>query len=561
MPVKVMKQLLVFWMCFLTIKAQSQRFNDVIFTQLPQDLQLYPRNSANQGTVPISGRIESTDWHYIAVQIFRNGQLVAYRKATITYHQGIGYFSTTPTITAEKAEYRFKVFQCKSNDSTLLVTRNNVVSGDVLVLTGQSNATCFFNDTRTNEYCRTFGKITGTFNTEPYDAADTLWALSNQQSYTINVGILGFEIQQRISDTYNVPTCLINSGFNWSSAAQHANRNPNNPADLTNGYGRMIYRLTKAGVISQVKALIYRQGESEAYGEGYDFIGNFTRFYHYVKNDLVNLQKLYVFQIDIINYARPDIAPIVRDDQRKLGLNYPDIEVLPSIGTVGFDGLHYSPEGLAQNAYETFRLIAKDFYASTDTNNIKSPNIRKAYYSKLDKTEITLVFEAGQELLWQNEHRGQQMGNFFYLDGQSGHVASGRAVGRTVILQLNHPINATQISYLPAFVPESASYFPYSGPYLSNRKNMRAFSFYQVPIEAPPMCLQTNTCCLQNESLMSGNWHNSSIWSCNHVPTDTDEVIINHNHVITVNDENIHAKALSNQGTLILQNNTILKLK
>ncbi len=552
--------ILTLYLFFFIINIQAQRFGNVVFSQLPQNYQLYPRNTQNKGIIPISGRVESTGWSYISIQVLRNNQFISYIKSPVNYVQGIGNFSASSSIVAEKAEYRFNIYICKSNDSTLIISRDNIVSGDVYVLTGQSNATCFFNETRKNEYCRTFGTLTGTLNTETYNPSDTLWTLSNQQSYVTNVGILGFEIQQNITDTYNIPTCLINSGFNWSSAAQHANRNPNNPTDLTTGYGRMLYRLQKGGIVNNVKALIYRQGETEAYGEGVDFIGNFTRFYNYIKLDLLNIAKLYVYQIDIINFAKPNIAPVVRNDQRKLEQYYNDIRVVPSIGTTGFDGLHYSSEGYTQNALEITRLIKSDFYNNTDNDNITSPNITKAYYSKVDKTEITLEFQAGQELTWQNEYRGQQLTNFFYLDGISGNIQAGSTFGRRAILRLNNPSNATKISYLPAFVPETASYFPYSGPYITNRKNMRAFSFYEVNIENPPVCLLNNSCCLTNESLQSGNWNDASIWSCNHIPTNFDNTIIHAGHTI-LTSTNIKVKSLKNDGILKLSNGTNLQVK
>jgi hypothetical protein len=467
-----MKRFFTLILMFSITHSQAQRFNDVLFFQLPQNNQLYPRNAQNNGIISITGKVESIGWQYISVQTYRNNSLVKHRRLSLTYGASGANFSTNSTIVAEKAEYSFKIYLCHTADSTLIVTRDNVVSGDVYVLTGQSNATCLFNETRNSEYCRTFGNITGTFNTEPYNPADTTWSLANQIPYVKNVGEFGFEIQQRITDTYSVPTCFINSGFNWSSAAQHANRNSANPTDLTTGYGRMLYRLQKAGIVGSVKALIYRQGETEAYGEGYDFIGNFTRFYNYIKSDLVNLGKMYIFQIDIIQFARPAVAPVVRDDQRKLEDNYSDIHVLPSTGTIGFNGLHYSPDGYAQNALETFRLIARDFYGSADIDNIKSPNIRKAYFSKADRKEITLEFEAGQDLSWQEAHRGQNMVNFIYLDGISGNIQSGEASGRKVILQLYNQSFVTKISYLPTYVPENASYFPYTGPFILNRRGV-----------------------------------------------------------------------------------------
>ena len=91
-------------------------------------------------------------------------------------------------------------------------------------------------------------------------------------------------------DNYGIPTCLINGGTHWSNAQIHANRTANNPADLTNTYGRLLYRIQKAGVQNAVKAFIYRQGESEAYGEGSNFKLHFNTVLSNLKLDLPSIK-------------------------------------------------------------------------------------------------------------------------------------------------------------------------------------------------------------------------------------------------------------------------------
>jgi fibronectin type 3 domain-containing protein len=478
---KIYNTIIFFTLLCTTVKAQ--KYFATTFEKLPQNYQLYPRNEQNEALIPISGKIEETGWDYFSVQIFRNKQLIGYQKAPITYTNSIGKFSFSPIkIKAEKAEYDFKIYAVRTKDSLNLINRENIVSGDVYIMSGQSNATVFFNDTRKNEFCRTFGKISGTWGTENTNPADTLWALSNQDAYNQGVGTMGFEFQQTILEKYGIPTCLINGGFNWSSMKQHATRTANNPADLTNGYGRMLYRIQKAGVTESVKAMIYRQGETEAYGEGTDWGGNFDIYYKNLKTDLPSIKQIYLFQIDIIDFARPD-APQVRDIQRKKADNYPDIQIVASIGTAGFDGLHYTPEGYNQNAQEFARLVGRDFYNSTDTDNINTPNIRKTFFSNKEKTEITLQFDSGQELTWTDQVRNLLMKNQYYLNGINGVVSSGFAAGNQVILKLNSPTTASLISYLPPYIDSKSPDFPYTGPYIKNKKGLRALSFYEVKIE------------------------------------------------------------------------------
>jgi hypothetical protein len=89
---------------------------------------------------------------------------------------------------------------------------------------------------------------------------------------------------------------------------------------------------------------------------------------------------------------------------------------------------------------------------------------------------------------------------------------------------------------------------------------MRAFSFYQVNLENVPTCVITNTCCITNESLISGNWNQPSIWSCNRIPNATDNTVINTGHTISTQNNINSVKSLMNKGVLKLGNGTSLKI-
>jgi Carbohydrate esterase, sialic acid-specific acetylesterase/Secretion system C-terminal sorting domain len=481
---------LIFLIIFCNI-AKAQKFFATTFNSLPQNYQLYPRNDSNEALVPISGKIEEAGWNYFSVQIFRNKQLIGYQKAPISYKNTVGNFSfQSVKIKAEKAEYDFKIFAVRDKDSLNVINRENIVSGDVYIVSGQSNSTAFFNDPRTNEYCRTFGKITGNFNVDNGNPADTLWALANQDQFFQGVGAMGFEIQKIILEKTGIPTCLINGGFNWSSMKQHATRTANNPTDLTNGYGRMLYRLQKAGIAQAVKALIFRQGETEAYGEGTDWAGNFDTYYKNLKVDLPSIQKIYLFQIDIIFPARSITAPQVRELQRVINEKYSDVIPFSTVGTISFDGLHYNPEGYQQNGQELAPLILRDFYKSTDLDNITPPTVRRVYYSNKDNSEITVQFDQGQELTWTEQTRNLLMKNQFFLDGISGLISGGSVVNSNqVILKLITPVPLKTLSYLPPFIDNKSADFPYTGPFIKNKRGLRAFSFYEMKIDpyVPPL--------------------------------------------------------------------------
>jgi hypothetical protein len=474
-----------------SLTGQAQSIGPIRFDKLPQDYQLFPRNAQNEGQISVAGRTGEPGWTYLAVQLLRNQQPYSYQRTPLTYTDGVARFAPAPLpIRAEKALYELRVFLANRTDSIQVVTRTNLVAGDVYALTGQSNASAFFREKRTNPYCRTVGKITGTFNNDAYNPADTLWTLSNLTGFDTNVGPMGFAFQQYILDTYGIPTCLVNGAFNWSSMQRHATRTATNPADLSTGYGRMLYRLQKAGVASHVKGFIYRQGETEAYGEGTDWPGYFEQFYKNLKTDLPGLKQLYVFQIDIIDPAVAE-APQVREAQRTLIYKYADVQTVASVGTAGYDGLHYTDEGYEQNGREVARLAGRDFYSS-NVPGIDAPNLQQAYFSTPARDEITLVFDAGQRMRW-NEQQGRLLlKNFLYLDGQAGAVRTGEALSNTVVLKLNGASQATRLSYLPAMYGPNLPDYPYRGPYLTNANGLRALTIHDVPI-APSRPAETPT--------------------------------------------------------------------
>ena len=83
-----LKLLIIFIILLITQKLSAQRFYAVVFDKLPQDYQLYARNSSNVAQVPITGIIEFKDWNYMSAQVLRNGQPYLYKKAPISYKNG-----------------------------------------------------------------------------------------------------------------------------------------------------------------------------------------------------------------------------------------------------------------------------------------------------------------------------------------------------------------------------------------------------------------------------------------------------------------------------------------
>ena len=466
------------------VQAQSP----VRFSQLPAPLQLYPRSPRNEAEVPVSGRVLQAGFDRVSLQVFRNNAPFFYQKQPLTYADSSGAgFSLKASIRAELAEYRFEVFAHRpAGDSLRLARRDSVVCGDAFLISGQSNATTTEAARREynsrTEFCRSFGK-----QGDRLLPSDTLWSLSDLRGAI--VGVWGTELQRLISQTYHVPVCIINGGMEGTEIGYHY-RNDAAPLDLNTAYGRMRYRVQRAGLQTAVKALFWRQGEAEAYFNRPGYAQLFDPLYQAWMQDYPSLQRIYLFQNNIIE--KPSVtAGEVLEFQRRSPEFYPNITAVATVGTPGYDTPHYNAQGYVYTAMQVFWLVGRDFYGGPNLPQSTSPNVRKVFYANPQRTALKLVFDEGQTLRWQadttlRDRNGvaysRRLVDFIYLDGVAGAVQRGSAEGNAVTLTLAKPDSAQRLSYLPATYPTN---LVYDGPHLRNGRGLAAFAFYNVPITGP----------------------------------------------------------------------------
>ncbi|MVM41903.1 T9SS type A sorting domain-containing protein [Spirosoma sp. HMF3257] len=479
-----MKRLYVALVLFLSYFCS---FGQVVFDQVPRDLQLYPRDANNQAEVVISGKMSATGYTKIGMQVRREGVLSKVISQTFVPTASNSTFKLSSIIKAEPAEYGFRVFVYKGADSTLVADRKRIVCGDVYIFHGQSNALAlagldtYYSVNFDDKYLRNASYI-GT-------PADMAWYPAKQPYGS--VGGLALTIQRLILQTYGIPTCVLNGAQGGTAIAALMARNPANHADPTTLYGNLLYRAQWAGVAKQAKAIIWRQGEEDA-GSGIPgYGGKFTTLYNQFREDYGDM-RIYVGQINILNNKdQQDSTAALRDFQRRTKYLFKNVETIATVGTPGYQGVHYEPLAYQRLAFEQFRQIARDIYGSKDTLQINSPDVKKVFYNTR-KDSITLVFDDQMQMVWKSDTAfynfalgtkiyGREQKDYFYLDSKAGLLAGGLAKGNRVILGLKQPATAKTLRYLPAFFSDNFSDY-YDGPVLKNTRDMRAFSFDGVAI-------------------------------------------------------------------------------
>lgn len=476
----------------LSISLSSSYAQAIIYDEFPITAQIYQRDDLNRGIVTIKGRLYTEGFTDVAVIAKKDKKDIYYKKQKLTFQAGDllnAPFLFQPIITAGLVEYEFYFYAFRGQDSVLVRESTQVLCGDNIIIYGQSNAEA--NDPTELakfNYEFKYGRTTfANFQTNDYS-----WFPTMKWNYYLS-GLVGLEIQRQLIDKFKVPIGIINGAVGNKSIDELMIRNEKNHEDTQYYYGQMLKKANKVGLSKTARIFIWRQGESEAFeaSRAEVYPTKFAQLRKQILEDYPGVKKIYVFQNNIY-WTDNNKAGDLRDFQRKINQLYPDCEGFSTIGTPGFDGLHYTLEGYQLNGLEISRLIAKDFMNSTDTLEVHTPNIKKAYFSD-SKDSLFLEFDKNQKMQYPNYTVSKNNGSptffkdYIYLDGVGGKVVGGVGVGNKIILKLSEPSNARQVTYCPDnFTLNSESL---NGiPYIKNSRGLRAFTFKNFPIS-----LHTNT--------------------------------------------------------------------
>ena len=479
--------------------AFGQKFNAFTFNQLPQDFQLFPRESDNQGIITIEGVLTSNEFQSYSVRLLRNGILKSNKKTSLQFSNGNAKVSETLKIPAELAEYGVEIYAQKGSDSTLIVRRSNLVAGDVFYVTGQSNAWIGSIDDLVyqGEWCRSFGLVQGSENYGPYNPADTLWSLATGRA---RIGPFAAELARLLYQSENIPIAIINSAAGGSAIDWHLQLDGNMAA--LDGGNIMYYKAIKSKTLQKVKAIVYRQGEAEAADSNvpYTWGSKFNTLLQKYKRLFPNAQYVYNPQLTVYEYPNKNAAQL-REDQRAISQN----GYVKSFATVGnsgvfIDRLHYYNNGYRQTALELFRLISNQIYKRPHSIEIQSPNIQKAYFmSESERNKIHLVFEEGQNIRITkdtvvSDNKGNKiqakLAKYFYWDKLNAgsfepFISNIEAINNEVIITFTQAYTGNTIGYLPDYHRDfltSTREYPFPGPFIKNSLGMRAFAFSNFPV-------------------------------------------------------------------------------
>lgn len=443
--------------------------------EMPEDNQFYARDDQDEGTLFCNGTLPEAA-ESVFLRVYADDKLIATKtqKPDADFSYGL-----SAKLKPGLIKYRIEFGSRTAGRETILHTATNLVCGDAYLIDGQSNALA--TDTgekapaETSDWIRSYGSPRGDGKGEHVNLwCNPVWKAEKGEK--AELGYWGMELAKRLVESERIPIFIINGAVGGTRIDQHQ-RNPANPEDLSTIYGRLLWRVRQAKLTHGIRGLLWHQGENDQGADGPSGGYGWETYQQYFiemsagwKQDYPNVQHYYIFQIwpKACAMGVNGSDNLLREIQRTLPSLYSHMSIMSTLGIKPPGGCHYPLAGWAEFARLIQPLIERDNYGKVFSESITPPNLVRAFYTSDRRDSLALEFD--QLVAWTNTLASQ-----FYLDGESGKVASGSVSGNVLTLKLTAPSTARHITYL-----DSKSWDPNNLLYGAN--GIAALTFCDVPV-------------------------------------------------------------------------------
>ena len=395
----------------------------------------------------------------ILVKLYKNNNLINTFENPLNYQDGIASFNFQISINSELSKYSLKIFTNKNGSQQQISSVNDIVSGDVFVIQGQSNATALSYSGSSNSYLSDFVRVfSGGYTNSGGLLSDNQWHYGQgdgNENSTGNTGQWGIVLAKKIIDELQIPIAIFN-GADGGKPVSFFQRPTNYMSSADSNYGRLYYRLNKTGLKNNVRAVLWSQGEADSFSNGLS-----TSAYKIAFNSLKNswledyqaIEKIFIFQTrdcdcGTISSGRKKI----KEAQRQLAEDYNNIYIMGTSGIrVHSDNCHFP----FSNGYELFgerifRPLMKSIYGYSYNGEIDPPLVVSASLTQ----NQTLTIETSSTNLIPGTNNYSQLlnkvSNDFILSNANGvSVNSFQLQGGNIILGLTgDPGEFAKISFI-----------------------------------------------------------------------------------------------------------------
>ncbi|GAA2071461.1 hypothetical protein GCM10009780_03580 [Actinomadura alba] len=441
----------------------------VSLTAAPKDRELYPRDAAGGASVPVSGRVTDNRVKVVQLWVSTGGRSRVHAAPVRN-----GAFTLAPRITAGLHAYDLRLRAVGAGVDREVAHWTDIVSGDAYVIQGQSNAQAarYVGDSAGEEspYLRSFGSST---TDATLSGADRVWhyATGDVTYQSGSAGQWAIRMGRKMVDTYKVPVALIN-GAHGGQPIAFFQRNDGDPDAIATNYGRLRQRLTAAGILGDIRGVLFYQGESDNDNAAVHVAG-FTSLLEDWRSDFgANIpggSKYYTYQVRTSPCGNSTTINL-RDAQRRMGDTL-GVTVLSTNGLSGHDGCHYAwVDGYREMGDHTFAVVARDLYGGPSAG-VAPPNPQSAAFSNADHSQVTVQLRSTDPLTVDPGSEAD-----FQIDGSTVKVTSvAYEAGGKLVLTLSGPATgATGVSYLAHLR---------SGPWITNAVGAGLLAFTGIRLD------------------------------------------------------------------------------
>jgi hypothetical protein len=451
----------------------------VDITTGPTNAQLYPRDLAtNTATVQVKGCVTDPYITAVEMRVYREGALVSTRRAAA----GPSWTLSAP-ITAERASYTVEVWAQRSSGPTLMRRATDIVAGDVYVIEGQSNAVAAANQfagtassADQSPWVRTFG----------YSTSDPLQSVGDRSWYRAigeggenttlvrgAIGQTGVRLGRDLVDRTGIPVAIVN-GADGGKPSSFFQRSDSNPKDPATNYGRLLRRLSDAGLTGAVRGVLWYQGEADRDVPA-QHNANVRALIADWRTDFSHLEHLYIVQIRLCGGVR---RPAIQEVQRRFA-DIPHTSVMTAMGLDGHNGCHYAYEHGYRHLADWLSLgVLRDLYGIAPATPADPPNPRNASWANSARTSIRVNLTDTSQILRCDPGSSAD----FILYGTTARVAGVRCGTGYFNLVLNRPgTGLTGIAYTGHPGTATIGSTPVT-PWITNTSGMGLLAFDRLPV-------------------------------------------------------------------------------
>ena len=455
----LLHRILAIILLFFGLKTTAQTTFEL--SKFPKNNQLIPRDPSNNiGTYTIEGNVmRAANFSVLQAKVWKENVLERTYVLNVPTDIEKFTFRIPIAIKAELKNSKIELIALKNNQEVSLAKAENIVSGDVFIINGQSNC---------------IGR------TEPVDYDKFLRSYSDQFGWNdidyTSPSRWGPRMAKKIIENEKIPVAIFCEAVGGMRQTWYM-RQAENPYTSGN-YGILYDRLRKAEVEKNIRALFWWQGESDGWETPLDsFKNQFKRLHSQWKEDY----NAPVYYVQVRFRACTHVKPDVFEAQRQLASEIPDVEVLSNNPALSLDGCHFAyTNGYDKIGEHAYNLLAAKLY-NRSTANTRPPNIGEAFFSGTN--EITLKMK---NVIGNLRAIGNPWAEFKF-EGCNAQIIGGSVSDYRIKLNYSgDTAGLTGISYL-------SHIDSFSQKWIVNPLGVGMLLFYNVPIHSRQLTDVANT--------------------------------------------------------------------